>query len=158
MASDNVTYPGIVELPDSIKDDLIDKFEDLYGDSFHPRLMFARHSYEKMSPPHWAHSDLNMAKYVGLIYLSPTDYPWDGTYCLRHKKTGLEVHPRNQKEIDIVIGDSNNKDLWDTIYTCPSRFNRLFVLNARYIHAAAYRYGDSRENSRLVLSVFFDLK
>ncbi len=158
LASDNVIYPGIVEPSEIITDELNDSFTQLYGSKFDPVLMFARHSFESMKPPHWAHSDLNMAQYVGLIYLSPVDYPWDGTHCVKHKKSRLEIHPRSQDEIDIVMGDSNDKEKWDITYTCPSRFNRLFVLDARYLHAAAYKFGDRRDNSRLVLSVFFNLR
>ena len=157
LASDGVTYPGIVELDEPTQWYLAQRFRELYSDRFRAKLMFARHSYETMPPPNWAHSDLNMAQYVGLTYLSPVDYPWDGTHCVRHKKSKISIHPKNQDEIDLVMGDSNNKDKWDIIYTCPSQYNRLFVLNARHLHAAAYKFGTNRTNSRLVLSVFFDL-
>lgn len=157
MGSDGVMYPGIVELSEDMQYDLGLHFKRIYGLRFKKKLMFARHSYEKMHPPHWAHSDLNMAQYVALIYLSPVDYPWDGTYCVKHKATGMETHPENQEQIDILMKDSNEKLKWDVTYTCPSKFNRCFVLDARYIHAAAYKFGDERDNSRLVLSVFYDL-
>lgn len=158
LASDGVIYPGIVELPSFLEKDLHLKFSVLFGNRFKKKLMFARHSYADMSPPHWAHSDLNMAQYVGIIYMNPIDYTFlDGTHCLRHRKSKLEIHPRNQDEIDLVMGDSNDKSKWEITYTCPAKYNRLFILNARFIHAAAYKYGTNRINSRLVLSVFFDL-
>jgi len=59
--------------------------------------------------------------------------------------------------MDTLLRDGNDKRKWDITYTCPSRYNRLFILNARYIHAAACKYGTDRMNSRLVMSVFFDL-
>ena len=156
MGSDNVTYPGIVKITHYLEQDMLGKLHQLLGKT-RINLMFARHSYEDMKPPNWAHSDMNMTQYVGLLYLSPTDYPWDGTHFVKHKRTGMEIHPETDEQKDTLLDDSNKKELWDTTFTCPSKFNRMFIFDARYIHAAAYKFGTNRINSRLVLSVFFNL-
>lgn len=155
--SDQVTYPGIVQLPTELHDHIAKRLDAIFKMDTKIKLCFARHSFETMKPPNWAHSDYNMTEYVCLIYLSPHDYPWDGTHFVRHKKTKLEIHPKNQDELDLLLADSNNKQQWDVVYTCPSLYNRAFIFNAKYIHAAAYQWGTSRVNSRLVLTAFFEL-
>lgn len=155
--ADGVVYPGIVEISEDMQQHLNFLYEDLFNAKFIPKLHFARHSYESMAPPNWAHSDFNMCGWIGLLYLSPHDYPWDGTFLLKHKITGLQTHPENDDQMETLLRDSNNKNAWDQVMMFPSRFNRLVILNARYIHAAAYKWGNNRVNSRLVLTTFFDL-
>lgn len=157
VASDGVSYPGIVKLSDAMQDFISMRFDDLYGKKFESKLMFARHSYSSMSPPNWAHSDLNMCQYIGLIYLSASDYPSNGTSLVRHRSTGLETHPENDDQIRVLKRDSNYRELWDVTHTIPSKYNRLLVLNASNLHAAGQGFGTNRINSRLVLTVFFNL-
>lgn len=157
VASDGVTHPGIVKIPPFLHNDLLLKLNQIYG-PVEINLAFARHSYESMPPPNWAHSDMNMTQYVGLVYLSPVDYPWDGTHFCRHKLTKLETHPENEAQMQTLLQDGGDPKRWLITYTCPSRYNRMFMFNAKHIHAAAYRFGDTRDNSRLVLSVFFNIK
>ena len=154
---DGVTYPGIVELSEDMQAYLGRQFESLFEKVFQPKLMFARHSYSDMPPPNWAHSDRNLCQYVGLIYLSPIDVDGDGTHLVRHRMTRLETHPQTDDRAKLLMDDSNYRHQWDITMTIPSRYNRLLVLNADYLHAAAKRFGTNRINSRLVLSVFFDL-
>lgn len=154
---DGVTYPGIVELSDTLKEYIAKQFASLYRGVFQEKLMFARHSYSNMKPPHWAHSDRNLCQYVGLIYLSAVDWPQDGTYLVRHRGLNLETHPTSEIDAKIIMEDSNKRSKWDITMTVPSRYNRLLVLNADYMHAATESFGTNRVNSRLVLSVFFDL-
>lgn len=157
VASDGVSYPGIVKMSDAMQAFISGKFDDLYGKKFELKLMFARHSYSDMSPPSWAHSDLNMCQYIGLIYLNPFDYPHDGTHLVRHRSTKLETHPENDEQVEILKSDSNYRSLWDITHTIPSKYNRLLVLNALSLHAAGQGFGTNRINSRLVLTVFFNL-
>ena len=156
-ASDGVTYPGIVELSGDLKKYLANCFASMYQGVFQEQLMFARHSYSSMDPPHWAHSDRNMCRYVGLIYLSPIDYPHDGTHLVMHRETSLEYHPQTESDRFKIMRDSNVRSKWDIVMTVPSRYNRLLVLDAACLHASALSFGTNRINSRLVLSVFFDL-
>lgn len=154
-ANDGVTYPGIVVLPKVLEADLNQKFIQIFGNGFSPNLMFARHSYRDMNPPHWAHSDRDMTQMVGLIYLSHRKTC--GTHLVKHKETGMFTHPEDEKGKEILMRDSNDRSKWKITDTFNSKYNRLVVLNAKYLHAAAGQYGNNRANSRLVLSVFFNL-
>lgn len=156
--SDNVKYPGIVPLLDSFWYEMGERLQVAVGQPVDVDLLFARHSMEEMDPPNWAHSDMNMTDYVCLIYMNPQYYPWDGTHFLKHRKTGMETHPENDEQVSILLNESNKRENWDVTHTCYNRYNRAFIFDARYIHAAACKYGSDRMNSRLVLSVFFKLK
>lgn len=154
-ASDDVTYPGIIELPKKVRAEVEDNFKQVYGKMFNPQLMFGRYSMTHMDPPNWAHSDGNMAQMLGLIYLSKDDGK-HGTYMLKHI-SGFEHHPRTEKQKEFLLRDSNERAAWTETYYCPSRYNRLFILSADYIHAAGKSYGEMQNDSRLVISVFFNV-
>lgn len=159
-ASDGVTYPGIIELPERVKNEVHNKLTFLFGHKFSPQLTFGRYSLNEMQPPNWAHSDGNMAQYLALVYLSDTrgdKSQISGTYFLTHEM-GFEMHPRTNREKDVLLHDSNNRAVWQKTYYCPSKFNRLFVLSADYIHAAGQSYGTDQLSGRFVISCFFNLE
>lgn len=157
-ASDNVTYPGIIELPESVQTEVKYKLNYLFQGRLSDKItMFARYSMADMAPPHWAHSDYEMAEFTGLIYMNPKHPPDDGTYLVRHKIEQFEEHPVNDHQVKVLLDDSNQKHLWLKTFHCPARFNRLFIANARQLHAAGPSYGTRKETSRLVITVFFHL-
>jgi hypothetical protein len=158
IAEDGVTYPGIVRLPEIITNEIRKKTEKIIPD-VNISLMFARYSFSQMLPPHWAHSDKEMADFVGLIYLSPkADEMKDGTLLLRHKVYDLETHPEEGGMRDILIKHANTLDMWEETFYFPARYNRMAILSADYIHAAASRFGFNKDEARLVITVFFKLK
>lgn len=157
-ASDGVTYPGITVLPTPVHKEMTDKLKTLLGPGFEENVSFARYSFETMQPPHWAHSDRNMTQFLCLIYLNPVNTPESyGTYLVRHKRYGFETHPQTDGHKQILMRDSNEFSKWNTVFYCPSKLNRAFVLNASYLHASAGRFGKTREDSRLVITCFFNL-
>ena len=155
-AEDNITYPGIVALPSSIKEELISNLNYLFRNRITGSKCFARYSFEEMSPPNWAHSDFNIAQFVALIYMNPQPHSGDGTHLVRHK-SGFDYHPDTDERKDILLSESNDRSKWDITFTCPAVYNRAFIVNAYLLHAAAMKYGTSKANSRLVLTCFFDL-
>lgn len=157
LASDNVTYPGIVETPDSVNQEIKFKLSKYFN--LEVIYSFGRYSFEDMDPPNWAHSDREMAEYLALLYLGPPNgTEFCGTLLVRHRRLGFDTHPINELELSALQEDSNNRDKWEVTYNFPSRYNRMVILNANYIHAAAGSYGTNHDNGRLVLSTFFRLK
>ena len=156
-ASDDVVYPGIVALPRSLEEEVENNLNFLFQGRLEKAQSFARFSLQDMKPPHWAHSDFNMCDFVCLVYLSPVDEKSDGTHLVKHRATGMEVHPQNDSEMDILLSQANQKINWEITFTCPSRFNRAFIINSHYLHAAATRFGKTKLDSRLVLTCFFNL-
>lgn len=158
-ASDGVVYPGIIDLPKKVRKEIDENFKTIYGPMYDPQLVFGRYSMEDMDPPNWAHSDGNMAQFLGLIYLfgAPLGNKY-GTYMLRHIVKGFELHPRDEEQKQLLLSQSNEREAWEETFYCPAKFNRLFILSADYIHAAGKSFGLDQLGSRLVISVFFNLK
>lgn len=155
-ASDGVTYPGIIQLPDYVTELVHLKIRDLYK-SAKPRLTFGRYSLDYMTPPNWAHSDGNMAQMLALIYLSDSELD-SGTFIVKHKEHNFFRHPRTEIQKRILLADSNDQDKWQEVHYCRSEFNRLFVLSADLIHAAGPGFGSTQAEGRFVISCFFDLE
>jgi hypothetical protein len=157
--SDGVVYPGIIKLPTTVHDELYVNMQAVFGPRFKEVLSFARYSFEHTKPPHWAHSDGNIAQFIGLIYLNEDkNAQLYGTCTLRHNKYGFETHPKNDFEKDILLKQANSRSEWKITFKCPAKFNRLFCLSADLIHAAMGQYGKTKADGRLVLSVFFNLE
>lgn len=152
---DGVTYPNITELPHPVFMNARDNLEQIFG-PITPKVWFARYSFENSKPPHWAHSDREISQYLALVYLSEGPPP-SGTFALRHQALGFETHPTKEDERKALIEDSNNLEAWDFTFECPAKFNRLLILNNDFIHAAGNPYGTTKEDGRLVISLFFDI-
>lgn len=155
---DGVTYPNISRLPESVLDEIYTNMQFIVGPAFTPVLSFARYSFKGGNPPHWAHSDRNIAQFLGLIYLNEdAEAQRLGTCTLRHKELGFESHPDGEFERDILIGHANKRDMWEVTFECPAKFNRCLILNADLIHAAMGEHGSTKADGRLVVSCFFNL-
>lgn len=152
---DGVTYPNITRLPQSVHQELHDNLTTIFGPQLQEVLSFARYSFKGVTPPHWAHSDREIAQFLGLIYLS--EAPEDGTAVVRHKELNFETHPHDELRKDILLAHANKRDEWEVTFMCPARFNRLFILNAELVHAAMAEYGSTKEDGRLVISTFFNV-
>lgn len=157
--TDGVTYPNIAKIPESVALEIHSGMQAVVGPGYKPVLSFARYSFQNTKPPHWAHSDRNIAQFLGLIYLSENEGIGEsgGTVLLRHKEYKFESHPDVDFHKQILIHHANVKEAWTEEFYCPARFNRLLILNASLIHAAVGAYGSGREDGRLVVSVFFNL-
>ncbi len=155
---DGVTYPHIVAMPKTVFTEVDTNLKKLFGPSINYAVSFARYTFENTNPPHWAHSDRNIAEFLCLIYLNDNKVAERfGTHTLRHKATGLENHPRNDNEKALLLREANDKDAWEITYTCPAKYNRAFILNTDLIHAAHGGYGSNQMDGRLVATVFFDV-
>lgn len=151
---DGVVYPNIVLLPASVREEVVRGLERVFG-PIAVELAFARYSFKDTKPPHWAHSDREIADFLALIYLSQGDEA-AGTACVRHKIHKIETHPTSEFHKRVLIDHANKRDQWDVTFNCPEKFNRLLILNTELVHAAMGEYGAGREDGRLVISVFFN--
>ena len=155
---DGVVYPAVARLPESVEIEIQNNMRQIVGPRFDPVLAFARYSFKDVKPPHWAHSDNNISQFLALIYLNEdAETRNDGTVVLKHKEFKFESHPETDFHKQILLHHANSKEEWEETFRCPARFNRIFILNARLVHAAAGQYGSNRMDGRLVISVFFNL-
>ena len=107
---DGVVYPNIAMIPPAVQEEIITKLENVFG-PIDVKLLFARYSFAGTKPPHWAHSDREIAEFLGLIYLN-VDHPECGTAVLRHIEHGFENHPTDPEMQKVLIADANNRDQW----------------------------------------------
>lgn len=111
---------------------------------------------------------VDQSHWSGILYLSLPEHCRGGTDFFRHKRTGTDHIPLDDRELaamgygsmpdmhrDIIEKDSNNDDAWEPIMRVPMRFNRLLLLRPWFWHTAGEGFGDSLENGRLVYLMFF---
>ncbi|KPP86379.1 MAG: hypothetical protein HLUCCO15_13030 [Erythrobacteraceae bacterium HL-111] len=115
---------------------------------------------------------IDPASYSGILYLSrPEDCAKPdagGTDFFRHKRTGLEAVPQDPARIaasgytdaNALIEDVVNKDTlapakWERVLRVPARFNRLLLFSPWQFHNAAPGFGQTADNARLVMLLFF---
>jgi hypothetical protein len=104
----------------------------------------------------------------GILYLSRPQDCRGGTEFFRHRATGSERAPLDQRELasmgystmeqmhrEIIERDSNDDSKWECTMQVPMRFNRLVLLRPWLWHTAGPAFGDSMENGRLVYLMFF---
>jgi len=153
---DGVTYKNIgLPVPDGALMRISTNLSWLLGYKVMPKHCAFRLSLEGSSPPQWAHSDAEVARFGMFIYLNPGP---GGTVLLEHKLTGMRQHPRTMDELDAWRFDHNDPDKWEIRASIDSAPNRAVVLQAGLIHAALpfWGFGDGVHNGRLILLCFFD--
>jgi len=153
---DGVTYKDIgAEVPEPAKEQLIFALTWLMGYRIAMKICAFRLSVEGTVPPQWAHSDAEVSKWASFVYINPGP---GGTALLRHKETGMTMHPRNQEELDIWTRDCNRPEAWYVIGSVPCEPNRGLVIPSDQLHAAmpVHGFGQSPSDGRLILWSFFD--
>lgn len=106
--------------------------------------------------------------YSGILYLSLPEDCRGGTDFFRHRRTGLDRVPQNDRALaaagyadlnrlieEVVNGDTLKPSRWERTMTAPMRFNRLILFSPWMFHNSAPAFGDRPENGRLVHLMFF---
>lgn len=111
---------------------------------------------------------VDRAHWSGILYLSRPEDCRGGTEFFRHRRTGTDRAPINERELaamgyasseevhrEIIEKDSNDDSKWELTMQVPMRFNRLVLLRPWLWHTAGPAFGDRIENGRLVYLMFF---
>ncbi len=115
---------------------------------------------------------VDSSHWSGILYLSRPEDCKGGTEFFKHKATGTERAPYNDREAmqkfgapsakqwvsDILDKDSNDDSKWEMTLRIPMRYNRLILLRPWLWHTAGESFGNCPENSRLVYLMFFGTK
>ena len=125
------------------------------------RVALASHDQQArihIDPSHWS----------GILYLSRPEDCRGGTEFFRHRRTGTDRVPMDERNLreagyssyedlqhDILDKDALDRSKWEHTMTVPMRFNRLVLLQPQYWHTAGPGFGDSLENGRLIYLMFF---
>ena len=149
--ADGVFYPDIsTDIPESIRDEIIEKL----GATEY--LMFMRLT-TKNTPvaPHQAHNDAIMASNTAILYINPGE---GGTSILSHKDFDMMGGLVTEEQERIWAADTNNYNAWDIVRMFHAKPNRIVSYPSNWMHRAepVGGFGDSPENGRLVLVVFYD--
>jgi len=111
-----------------------------------------------VDPAHWS----------GILYLSRPQDCRGGTEFFRHRATGTDRAPYDDREAatlgypsakqmvdEILKADGTDDSKWEMTQRVPMRFNRLLLLRPWLWHTAGETFGDTLENGRLVYLMFF---
>lgn len=156
---DNIHYPDIsLKVPPNIEMEIKSKLAERDIGPITNSTIFMRMSKAGVKAPHQAHTDKIMGDYTLLLYLNKDEDCQGGTDILKHID-GMEVHPTAQEEISLWERDANIPEQWTKTGFCPMKFNRAFVLRSDLFHRSQPLggFGDTPENSRLVLIMFFNV-
>lgn len=152
---DGVGYPDIsIDIPDEVTLEILRRLRSLFPFSeIYAKAIFMRLSKEGVKAPHYAHTDSIMGTHSLMLYINPGD---GGTAFLRHE-SGMTEEPKNQDEYELWQRDMNVLDKWERIDFCPIKPNRACIFQANQFHSAEPYggFGNSPENGRLVLTIFF---
>ena len=171
--SDSGSYAGRNGTERNIEPSIVSLFSHLVGSKITIASSDAfgvfRNSKKGEAAKTYIHTD--PVTWGGVIYLNEPDNCIGGTGFWRHKETGLEEFPWsdyaqygfksvNEAWLKFVVEDGNNQDLWDLVFVCPARFNRLVLFNSRLFHShlPQQNFGETNQTARLVQVFFFEPK
>ena len=101
----------------------------------------------------WIHRD--ETNYSAIIYLTPNAPPNSGTILYKHKASGLR-YTSNSDEDKLLDSNSQNMDAWEQLDVIGNVYNRCIIFNGKHSHKSNVYFGDTKENSRLFQTFFFD--
>lgn len=108
----------------------------------------------------------NNCVWAGVCYLTPIDFPADGTIFWKHNRTGLTSIPLTLDGLtangfspetlkDFLNTDGVTHSLWTKTFTVPYQFNRLVLFRPWMFHSPGVAFGNSIDTARVVQTFFF---
>jgi hypothetical protein len=152
---DGVVYPHIcAEIPENIRNEIIDRICSIIGRKPEEITMFMRRSPFGVHCPHIVHNDRTMGLHSLMLYMN--DNSDGGTGIVRHKSTGIMYQPDSAEFVDIAVLDQNNPRAWSIWHKFDMKENSAALFDAALFHCALPigGFGDGSQ-SRTVLTVFF---
>lgn len=155
--ADGVTYPLIcADIPNHIKFAVYSALEKHFCAPVSPTI-FLRRSPAGVACPHQVHSDASMGDYSLMLYLNKDEDCQGGTSFLSHRASGIAYNPGYEFFTGVVVEDQNRPEAWVVREMAEMRPNRAVIFGASRLHRAepVGGFGDSPENTRVVLTCFF---
>lgn len=122
------------------------------------------------SDPRLGAVHVDRAQWSGILYLSREEDARGGTDFFRHKKTGLDQVPINDREAErlgypssravmeqTAFADGKKRSAWEKTMSVPMRFNRLILLRPWMFHSSGSGFGSGPIDGRLIYVMFFTL-
>ena len=153
--ADGVVYPHInLDIPSDVMDETKEKLGQIFG-SVTINYAFLRMSPKGVFAPQAVHTDCSMGKYSLMLYLNSAD---GGTAMMAHKASGISQAPTDENFLGITTPDKNNIEAWEVIEFAQMKENRAAIFDAKKYHCAlpVGGFGESQDESRIVMTVFFN--
>jgi hypothetical protein len=157
---DQVVYPHICAvIPDRFREEVEFQLQAVFGVKPIIKHLFMRMSPAGVPVPHEAHTDLVMGQWSLMLYMNREFNCKGGTDLVQHIGSGLDVHPRNDHEMEIWKRDHNIRAAWATNLSVKMVANRAFIFPAYLMHRAEPigGFGRTQLDARMVLTAFFNL-
>lgn len=154
---DGVTYPQIcADIPEHLRLAVFCMIAK-YFDAPESPTIFMRRSPAGVPCPHQVHSDASMGEYSLMLYLNAEDDCEGGTSFLSHALTGIAYNPELPEAVAVVVADQNRTEAWRVRKMVDMKPNRAVIFDASALHRAepVGGFGDTPENTRVVLTCFF---
>lgn len=155
--ADGVTYPLIcAEIPNHLRLAVITMIAEHFAMP-EALTMFMRRSPAGVPCPHQVHSDASMGTHSLMLYLNAEGDCQGGTSFLSHRASGIAYNPGYELFTGVVVEDQNRPDAWEVRDMAEMRPNRAVIFDASRLHRAepVGGFGDTPENTRVVLTCFF---
>jgi hypothetical protein len=152
---DSVIYPHIcLDIPMAVRESFVGRLSMICLRPIAPTIIFARMMPEGVKAPNAVHTDRSMGGYSAHVYLSDKWPEGSGTGFYTHETEGH----RQCDLTDVSKIDSKSMDKWTKNLFCQAQFNRLLMHDSSFFHCAEPidGFGKSKEDSRLVLTCFFN--
>lgn len=155
---DGVQYPLICDkIPENIYSHIINAINKKVGFKPARPFMFMRMSPKGVPVSNIAHTDNSMGRFSLMLYLNKDKDAKGGTALLEHIETGAKRITDDLELLEKVKRDSNNIEAWKVHKLFDMKKNRAAIFDSHYFHRAEPLggFGENKENSRVVLTVFF---
>jgi hypothetical protein len=151
-------YEGICRTHDL---NSINKIEKIVGCGFQTSTCMWRQYLPHYESKTWIHSDILIASFTAIVFLTPPELCHGGVAFWKHKALGWEAHP--SKEVCESLGiydddyfkqiykDGFNEAMWEMVDYVPMYNNRAVIFQGGKYHS---RYPQKDTSSRLI-KVFF---
>ena len=152
--TDGVIYPNIcADIPEKVLNELHWFLGAVIGKKIKDPTIFMRMSPKSVHCPHVFHNDESMGKFSMMLYLEDRDDA--GTALAKHKRSGA-IRP-TPDILQNVIEDQNKHEEWFLYDMAEMKENRAVIFDSSLFHCALPfgGYGETQEDSRIVLTCFF---
>lgn len=156
--ADGVVYPLICrDIPEDVSRAVYDGISNAFGVGPVNPAIFMRMSPKGVPVTNIAHTDNSMGNYSLMLYLNNDEDAQGGTALLTHNETGATHITSNQELLAKAQRDANDVDAWSVRELFEMKQNRAVIFDAHLFHRAEPLggFGNTKENSRVVLTVFF---
>lgn len=154
---DGVTYPLICsDIPNHLKLAVFCAIAKHFALPEQPTI-FMRRSPAGVPCPHQVHSDASMGTHSLMLYLNHEEDCEGGTSFLSHRQGGIAYAPTEPLFVGVIVDDQNRPEAWDIREAVSMKPNRAVIFDASRLHRAepVGGFGDTPENTRVVLTCFF---